>query len=84
MHRQKRPSPADRVEEAVRRAASIGDLERLAGIEQTEAARYAFWTAYTQLPGAQSLDAGCAELKRRIHAEAASMPAHHSRRTASR
>ena len=71
MLRQKRATQVDRIEEAIRRAGTVGNLERLAGVEQTEAARYAFWAAYTYLPGAASLDAGCAELKRRIHAAGA-------------
>ena len=70
MSQRKRPSVidrnADQVEAAIRRSGSIGELERLAGVEQHHDARYAFWHAYSHLPGAASLDAGVAELKRRI------------------
>lgn len=68
--RGKRPTEAklraERLEEAISRAGSIGELERMAGIGQDHAARYAFWQPYAHLPGAASLDAGVAELKRLI------------------
>ena len=70
MSQRKRPSlteqKAEQVEEAIRRSSSIGELERLAGVEQHHHARYAFWHGFSHLPGAASLDAGVAELKRRI------------------
>lgn len=70
MSQRKRPSlteqKAEQVEEAIRRSSSIGELERLAGVEQHHNARYAFWHGFSHLPGAASLDAGVAELKRRI------------------
>lgn len=70
MSRRKRPTAADpkaeRLEEMIRRASSIGDLERMAGVGRDHDARYAFWRDYSHLPGAASLDAGVAELKRRI------------------
>lgn len=56
----------DAASEAIRRAGSIGKLEQLAGIAATEAARTAFWLPFSHLPGAKALDAGTAELKRRI------------------
>lgn len=59
------------VEEAIRRAGSIGELERLAGVGQTHAERYEFWKEYSRLSGEESLDAGVAELKRRIRAQSA-------------
>jgi hypothetical protein len=43
---------------------TIGELERAAGV----ADRDAFWRAYMHLPGATGLDAGVAELRRRIDA----------------
>jgi hypothetical protein len=61
----------DAVSEAIRRAGSIGDLERLAGIPPTPEDRTAFWLPFSHLPGASALDAGVAELKRRIIAAAA-------------
>lgn len=70
MSQRKRPSvtdqKAEQVEESIRRSSSIGELERLAGVEQHHDARYAFWHDYSHLPGAASLNAGVAELKRRI------------------
>ena len=63
-----RLSPVAAVEEAIRRAGSIGELERLAGVGQTHAERHEFWKDYSRLPGEQALDAGVAELKRRIRA----------------
>ena len=36
-------------------------------VGQTDNERYDFWRAFSHLPGAASLDAGTAELKRRIH-----------------
>lgn len=60
----------DAASEAIRRAGSIGKLEQLAGIAPTEAARIAFWLPFSRLAGAKALDAGTAELKRRILAAA--------------
>ncbi len=56
----------DPTEEAIRRAGSIGALELPAGIEPAPAVREAFWRPFAHLPGAEGLDAGVAELKRRI------------------
>lgn len=56
----------DAASEAIHRAGSIGKLEQLAGIAATEAARTAFWLRFSHLAGAKALDAGTAELKRRI------------------
>lgn len=56
----------NRIGMALRRANTIGDLERLAGIPSTEAARWEFWRVYAHLPGYEGLDAGVAELERRI------------------
>lgn len=62
---------AEQVEETIRRAGSIGELERLAGIGQDHEARYAFWHDYSHLPAAGMLDAGVDELKRRIRIQGA-------------
>lgn len=75
MSRRKRPTAADlkaaRLEEMIRRASSIGDLERMAGVGRDHDSRYTFWRDYSHLPGAASLDAGVAELKRRIRSDSA-------------
>ncbi len=67
--REKAPSAEELIEAAIHKASSIGDLESLAGIEQDLAARTEFWLAFCRLPGGASLDAGIAELKRRIRAQ---------------
>ena len=64
--RRKAPSRSDMIEDAIRRAGSIGELERLAGIATDPAARQAFWQPFCRLPGAKGLDVGVAELKCRI------------------
>lgn len=64
MARQKQTPPD--LEGAIRTAGSIGALEHLAGIGQTQDERSAFWLQFAQLPSYQSLDAGVAELKRMI------------------
>jgi len=69
MRRVKRPSREDIIAAAIRAAGSIGDLERLAGIGQSAAARETFWMPFCKLPGSQGLDAGVAELKQRIRAQ---------------
>ena len=79
MPRRRHPTPADPIEEAVRRAGSIGALERLAGIGNTPEARVSFWKPFCHLPGAQGLDAGVAELKRMIRAGAQASPARKTR-----
>lgn len=56
--------------EAIRRAGCIGDMERLAGIPPRTEDRTAFWLPFSHVPGASALDAGTAELKRRIIASA--------------
>ena len=56
-------------EEAIRKASSIGDLERLAGIGPDNESRYQFWHAFAALPAARCIDAGAAELRRRIRAQ---------------
>ena len=66
MARRKQASSPDPVEEAIRNAGSIGALERLAGIGQTQDDRFAFWQQFTILPATESLDAGVAGLKRLI------------------
>ena len=70
MGKPNRSTKADRVEDAIHSAASIGQLERLAGIGQSHDERYAFWAKYSALPGSESLDVGVAELKRLIRAKA--------------
>jgi len=54
------------IESAIERSGSIGALEHLAGIGQSAEERYAFWMTYRSFPADQSIDAGVAELKRRI------------------
>ena len=71
MARAKTPSADEATELAISQAGSIGDLERLAGIGQDLDSRSRFWIPFCRLPGTQSLDAGTAELKRRIRAAAA-------------
>lgn len=70
MRQKQRTTTDDQIETKIRAAGTIGNLERLAGIDQSPNGRYAFWTTYSQLPGGQSLDAGVAELKRLIRAQA--------------
>ena len=74
MSRKRKPTLQDQIEGAIRNAGTIGNLERLAGIGQSFDERYAFWTTYSPLPGAQALDAGVAELKRRIRLQAIADP----------
>jgi hypothetical protein len=50
----------------IRHANTIGALERMAGIGPDTESRNAFWMPFRPLPGGQGLDAGVAELKRRI------------------
>jgi hypothetical protein len=73
--RRKRPTAGDlkaeRLEEMIRRASSIGDLERMASVGRDHVVRDAFWRDCAHLPGAASLDAGVAELKRRIRLNSA-------------
>ena len=70
MPRRTPPTHLDQIEDAIRRAGSIGELERLAGVGTTLDERAAFWAPFCKMPAAQSLDAGVAELKRRIRAQA--------------
>ena len=70
MPRRRQTPPSDRTEEVIRRAGSVGALERLAGIGSAPDDRAAFWAPFCKMPGAQGLDAGVAELKRRIRAVA--------------
>ncbi|WP_245424450.1 hypothetical protein [Sinorhizobium sp. BJ1] len=51
--------------------ATIGDLEREAGIGPTSQERAAFWRQFHHLEGKACLDAGVAELKRLIAAKVA-------------
>ncbi len=74
MPRRKQPCQQDQTEEAIRRAGSIGALERLAGIGGAPEERAAFWQPFCKLPGAQGLDAGVAELKRIIRTQAQTPP----------
>ena len=75
MPRHKQPSIIEQTEDAIRRAGSIGALERLAGIGTTPKARISFWEPFCKLPAAQSLDAGVAELKRIIREKVRLLPA---------
>lgn len=61
------------IEHELRRTRSIGDLERLAGLGTSRDDRAAFWLDFSSLPAREVLDAGCAELRRRIRS-AASAP----------
>ena len=61
-------SNADLIEEYIRRAGSIGALERLAGIGTDPQSRAAFWLDYAHLPASAGLDAGCEALKQRFRA----------------
>lgn len=74
MPRPKHPSPHNPAEDAILRAGSIGALERLAGIGGATDERAAFWEPFSELPGSQGLDAGVAELKRMIRAQARTPP----------
>ena len=74
MTRRKHDSSYDQTEDAIRRAGSIGALERLAGIGRTHDERTAFWAPFCKLPGASGLDAGGAELKRIIRVQAPQRP----------
>lgn len=64
------PPPEAPVEIALRKAGSIGALERLAGIGLGVDARREFWKAFSHLPANECLDAGCGELRRRVRAVA--------------
>ncbi len=79
MSRRKQSSPLEQAEEAIRRAGSIGALERIAGIGTSLEARTSFWEPFCKLPAAQSLDAGVAELKRIIRDQARLPPTRETR-----
>ena len=83
MKRCTRASKLDQTEDAIRRAGSIGALERLAGIGGAAEDRAAFWQPFCKLPGAEGLDAGVGELKRIIRSNAHT-PARRARKPASR
>ncbi len=70
MGQKQRATTDEQIKAKIRAAGSIGDLEKLAGIDQSPDGRYAFWTTYSKLPGQQSIDAGVAELKRRNRTQA--------------
>jgi hypothetical protein len=74
MPRRKQKRLCDQTEEAIRRAGTIGELERLAGIASDPASRRAFWTSFMHLAGSAALDAGCEELRRRIRNQASGGP----------
>jgi len=71
MPRERRQSPQDKIEANIRRASSIGELERLAGLGNAPEARTAFWLPFSHMPGIEGLTAGTEDLKRRIRAQAA-------------
>lgn len=54
-------------EQQIRKAQTIGELERLAGIDSDPQSRSAFWLNYARL-GASGLDAGCEALRQRARA----------------
>ena len=70
MLRQRQTNPHDQIEAQIHAAGNVGALERLAGIGPAHEERAAFWQPFSHLAGATSLDAGVAELKRRIRARA--------------
>jgi hypothetical protein len=70
MPRKKRQSPQDKIEANIRRASSIGDLERLVGLGNAPEKRTAFWLPFSHMPGIEGLTAGTKDLKRRIRAQA--------------
>ena len=51
MSRKQRAVQHDPIEDAIRKAGSVGALERLAGIGPSDAERYAFWKEFARLPG---------------------------------
>lgn len=58
------------VESAIAKAQTLGQLERLAGIRQDRESRLAFWLPFAAIrDSGKSMDAGAAELKRRIRAQ---------------
>ncbi|MEE3503745.1 hypothetical protein [Acidiphilium acidophilum] len=59
-------APLDPIVVALRHAGSIGNLEALAGIPANQSDRTRFWEPFSHLPGSAGLDAGVAELRRRI------------------
>lgn len=69
--RKPEPAPEPEIEIALRKAGSIGALERLAGIGPDVGSRREFWMAFSALPALECLDAGCDELRRRARAAAA-------------
>ena len=70
MARRKKPTYDEQIDAAIRAAGTIGALEHLAGVGRSQEEREDFWMAFRTLPASQSLDAGVAELKRRIRARA--------------
>jgi hypothetical protein len=74
MPRREQKPLSDQTGEAIRRARTIGELERLAGIASDLASRQAFWTPFMHLAGSAALDAGCQELRRRIRNQASGGP----------
>lgn len=68
MPRRSRAQPTlPAVEKLIRSAASIGELERMAGLPSDEDSRAAFWMTFAKIhPARGALEAGAAELRRRI------------------
>lgn len=53
-------------EALTRTAATLGQLECLAGVGAGPEERAAFWLPFSRLPGCEGLDAGVRELRARI------------------
>ena len=60
------PGAAAAFEILTRTAATLGQLERLAGIGAGPEERAAFWLPFSRLPGCEGLNAGVRELRARI------------------
>jgi hypothetical protein len=56
------------------RAGSLKRLEQLDGVGGDHASRAAFWRPFASLPARETIEAGCAELRRRAR-QAAGVPA---------
>lgn len=62
------------VEVELRRAGSLARLEQMAGVGPDHGSRAVFWRPFAALPARDSIEAGCAEL-RRMARRAAGAPA---------
>jgi hypothetical protein len=71
MRRKQSRAQCDPIEERIRKAGTIGTLERLAGVGPDPQSRTNFWLNYTRLSGDSGLNAGIEALKQRARARAA-------------